>query len=320
VNAIVPLRAASAGERARQLGGEVDDAIRAVTIDGVSAVWEGAGPTTLVPVLRPRAVDEAVSSRAVLLVDASLAARVPPGRRWVHPHASWALSRLLAEVETEETPLPDERHLARIHPEAEIGPDVRIGAFAVIARGVVLGKGSIVEPHAVLHERTRVGERVRIGASSVIGRPGFGWVTSPAGAVERMPQLGGVILEDDVEIGPLSTVDAGTLGPTRIGRGAKLDAQVHVGHNASIGPGTLVAAQTGLAGSALVGAGCLVGGQVGIADHCRVGDGARLAAKSGVIGDVPPGATFAGYPAVARVRWLRGMARLLGRALFPETT
>jgi len=118
--------------------------------------------------------------------------------------------------------------------------------------------------------------------------------------VRRIPQLGGVVIEDDVAIGPLTTVDAGTLAPTRVRRGAKIDAHCHVGHNCDIGEGALVAAQSGFAGSVVVGRNVLIGGQVGIADHVRVGDGARIAAKSGVIGDVPAGAVVAGYPAVSR--------------------
>jgi UDP-3-O-[3-hydroxymyristoyl] glucosamine N-acyltransferase len=120
------------------------------------------------------------------------------------------------------------------------------------------------------------------------------------------------VIEDDVVIGPLSTVDAGTLAPTRIRRGAKLDAHVHVGHNTEIGEGAIIAAQCGFAGSVKIGRGVLVGGQAGIADHVVVGDGARIAGKSGVIGDVPPGATVAGYPAVPRMRWLRALAVLYG--------
>jgi UDP-3-O-[3-hydroxymyristoyl] glucosamine N-acyltransferase len=117
-----------------------------------------------------------------------------------------------------------------------------------------------------------------------------------------------------VELGALCTVDAGTLGPTRIRRGAKLDAHVHVGHNVEIGPGCLIAAQAGFAGSTRLGAGVLVGGQAGFADHVSVGDGARVAAKSGVIGDVPARQTVAGFPAVPRIRWLRAMARLMAAA------
>jgi UDP-3-O-[3-hydroxymyristoyl] glucosamine N-acyltransferase len=152
---------------------------------------------------------------------------------------------------------------------------------------------------------------VIIGAGAVIGRPGFGWSFDASGTARRVPQLGGVVIEDDAEVGPLSTIDAGTLGPTVIARGAKLDAQVHVGHNARIGAGSMIAAQAGFAGSSTVGRGVLVGGQAGVGDHVTVGDGARLAGKAGVIGDVAPGIEVAGYPAVPRADWLRATALAL---------
>jgi UDP-3-O-[3-hydroxymyristoyl] glucosamine N-acyltransferase len=128
--------------------------------------------------------------------------------------------------------------------------------------------------------------------------------------VRRVPQLGGVVIDDDVTIGPLCTIDAGTLGATRIRQGAKLDAHVHVGHNVDIGRGVIVAAQCGFAGSVKVGDGVAIGGQVGIADHVVVGRFARIAGKSGVTRNVPEGAIVAGYPAVPRMRWLRALARL----------
>jgi UDP-3-O-[3-hydroxymyristoyl] glucosamine N-acyltransferase len=175
----------------------------------------------------------------------------------------------------------------------------------------VIGASVVVEPNAVVYGNVRIGARSVIGAGAVVGRPGFGWAPAPDGGVRRVPQLGGVVIEEDVEVGALATVDAGTLGPTVIERGAKLDAMVHVGHNVRVGRGAIVAAQAGFAGSVEIGAGALVGGQAGVADHVVVGDGARLAAKAGVIGDVPPGATVAGYPAVDRARWLRATARAL---------
>jgi UDP-3-O-[3-hydroxymyristoyl] glucosamine N-acyltransferase len=216
----------------------------------------------------------------VLLAGRALEATIDAGSAcWVVDDAAWTLAAVLEEA---------------IVPDAE--PSI--------------GSECHIAPTAVLGPRVVIGNRVRIGAGVVIGHPGFGWAFGPAGAVRPVPQLGGVVIEDDVSIGPLCTVDAGTLGPTRVGRAAKLDAHVHVAHNVEIGEGCIVAAQSGFAGSVVLGKGTLVGGQVGIADHVVVGAGARIAAKSGVIGDVPPGAVMAGYPAVPRARWLRALAKL----------
>jgi UDP-3-O-[3-hydroxymyristoyl] glucosamine N-acyltransferase len=307
------------GELAARHGGAVDPsaetlvvgALRSVEDAGAEALGVSAGASwgDLAPVMARRFVRAAAASPAALLVAAELAPLVPAGRRWIHPHAAHALSALLSEVAP--PPPPDARALAHIEPGAEIDPTASIGPGAVLFAGARVGPGSRIEPNAVIYGGSVLGARVRIGAGAVVGRPGFGWTAAPDGSVARVPQLGGVVIEDDAEVGPLATVDAGTLGPTVVGRGAKLDAHVHVGHNAVIGPGTMVAAQAGFAGSARIGRGVLVGGQAGVADHVRVGDGARLAAKAGVIGDVAPGSVVAGYPAVERSRWLRATARAL---------
>jgi UDP-3-O-[3-hydroxymyristoyl] glucosamine N-acyltransferase len=269
---------------------------------------ERAQEGDLAPLLARRfvkAAKEAATRGAALLVDASLAGaldadlaqrgEIPPasgpgrGGLWLHDHAAWAMAELLDGARVPDAP-------------AIVGPGCSIASSAVLGPRVVLGA------------------RVAIGAGCVIGHPGFGWAFGSSGAVRAIPQLGGVVIEDDVVVGPLSTVDAGTLGPTRIRRGAKLDAHVHVGHNTEIGEGALIAAQCGFAGSVKIGRGVLVGGQVGIADHVIVGDGARIAAKSGVIGDIPPGATVAGYPAVPRMRWLRALAHLYAAVRSPGDT
>lgn len=244
-----------------------------------------AGDGDLAPLLRRRFIAAAVDAAArgaTLLVEGELLEdrRVAGLGGWIHPHASWAMAELL-----------EERAVVPSLP-AQFGESVTLGE------------------HVVFGERVVVGHRVHIGASSVIGGRGFGWATGPNGAVKQVPHLGGVVIEDDVYIGALCTIDAGVLVPTVIRCGAKIDAQVHVGHNCDIGAGTLIAAQSGFAGSVTVGRGVLVGGQVGVADHVTIGEGARIAAKSGVIGDVPAGVTVAGYPAVARSRWLRGLATL----------
>jgi len=243
----------------------------------------------LTPLLAPRfvaAARGAVERGAIVLARADLAhAAAAAVGLWAHEHAAWVLAELLDTA------------LAPEDPPA-------VGSDCAIATTAVLGP------------RVTIGARVRVGPGTVIGHPGFGWATGPSGAVRAVPQLAGVVIDDDVSIGPLCTIDAGTLAATRIRRAAKLDAHVHVGHNADVGAGSIIAAQCGFAGSVTIGEGVLIGGQVGIADHVTVGARARIAAKSGVISDVPEGVTVAGYPAVARGRWLRGLAKLY-RSLGP---
>lgn len=197
---------------------------------------------------------------------------------WVHPHAQFVLAQIL-----DGATVPDEK--------------------AYVLENTIVGDNTVLGP------RVRVGRGVRIGANCVIGGPGFGWTHGPSG-IRSIPQKAGVIIEDDVWIGNLVTIDSGTLHPTTIKRGARLDSQVHIGHNCEVGEGTIIAAQSGLAGSVRIGRGVLVGGQAGIADHIVIGDRARIAAGSGVIGDVPADGVVAGYPAVPRMRWLRGLSVL----------
>lgn len=240
-----------------------------------------AGEGALAPVLRAGMVEPARRARlrgARLLVDAALASRIEGD--WIHPHAAWAMASLLDLCEA-------------VRDSATLGDGCNVHSTAVLMPGVTLGA------------------RVSVGPYAVIGEPGFGWAHGPDGQARAMPHLGGVTIEDDVFIGAHVTVHAGVLGPTRIGARTKIDAHVHVGHNSQIGSDCFIAAQSGLAGSVVLGRGVLVGGQAGFADHVHVGDGAKIGAKSGVIGDVPAGATFAGYPAMARVRWLRAIAASL---------
>jgi UDP-3-O-[3-hydroxymyristoyl] glucosamine N-acyltransferase len=276
---VVRLPGATLGALAARHGGRVLAGCERAPERIVPVTVAGAGD--LAPLLAARftrSAHEAAERGAALLVDASLKGWLTSAA-WVHERPAWAMAALLGEAIVPDAP-------------AEVGP------------------GCSIAPTAVLGPRVVVGARVTIGPGAVIGHPGFGWAFGEGGAVCAMPQLGGVIVEDDVSIGPLCTVDAGTLAPTRIRARAKLDAHVHVGHNGDIGAGTIIAAQCGFAGSVTLGRGVLVGGQVGIADHVTVGDGARIAGGSGVIGDVPPGTVVAGYPAVPRERWLRALAKL----------
>jgi UDP-3-O-[3-hydroxymyristoyl] glucosamine N-acyltransferase len=292
----------------REHGGAADEAVKGRVVRRIVAAEHAARDDELAVVTSPRWVGAATASPAALLCTTEVRARCPEGRRWVHPHAMYVVSRLLAEPEAPGG--VDER--AFVDPRADVDPSARIAARAMVLAGARVGAGSAVGEGAVIYGGARIGARVVIGPLAVIGRPGFGWATGPRGELVRIPQRGGVLVEDDVEIGALATVDAGTLGPTVLRRGVKLDAHVHVGHNVTIAEGTLVAAQSGFAGSARIGPRVLVGGQVGVTDHAVVGEGARIAAKSGVIGDVAPRAVVAGFPAVPKAAWLRAWAKLLG--------
>lgn len=259
-------------------GGRLVFGAGARRVRGLSSIEEPR-EGTLVPVTRaeyvPRA-DGVLSSGASVIVAEALAARLEGRPAWVHPEPGAVVARLLAGATAEDVSGPP-------------------------------GEGCDIHPTAIVHPRVRLGARVRIGAYAVIGAPGFGFVAGERG-LEHVPQLGGVIVGDDVWIASHVTIDAGTLGPTRVGAGTKIDAHVHVGHNVRIGRSCVLCAQVGLAGSVELGEGVVLGGQVGVADHVRIGALAKVAAKSGVTAHVPDGAVVAGYPAVPRVTWLRGLA------------
>jgi len=224
------------------------------------------------------------------------------------------MASLLETVEREQRASEPEGAAGYVSPGASVHQSVRLGVGAIVLGDAVIGAHSQIGPNAVIYDGAYLGARVSVGACSVVGRPGFGWVEGPDGQLRRIPQLGGVVIEDDVEVGPLCSIDAGTLGPTRVCSGVRLDAHVHVAHNVTLGRETVVAAQVGFAGSAKVGSRVRIGGQAGVGDHVRVGSGVAIAAKSGVVTNVSDGAVVAGFPAVSRLRWLRGLASLYRRS------
>ena len=204
---------------------------------------------------------------------------------------------------------------ASIGPHAVVGEGVAIGDDCVLHAGVVLypevtiGSGFTAYARAVVREGVRIGDRVTLHAGAVVGSDGFGYLPGPTG-IRKIPQIGTVVLEDDVEIGANTTVDRAALGATTVGRGTKIDNLVIVAHGCRIGPYSLLAAQTGLAGGTTLGAGVMLGGQVGSAGHLTVGDGAKVAAKSGIHGDLAANGTYGGIPAIDIRQWRRGMTAL----------
>ena len=195
---------------------------------------------------------------------------------------------------------------AVIGPRAAIGAGTLIGANAVIGPGVQLGRDCSIGPgSSVVH--ALIGDRVIIQAGCHIGHDGFRFHPSAQGHV-KVPQLGRVILQDDVEIGAGTTIDRGGGGDTMIGEGSKIDNLIQIGHNCSIGRHCIIVSQCGLSGSVTLGDYVVLGGQVGVADHVSIGEGAMVAAKSGVISDIPAGEKWMGYPAMRGRQYLRPFA------------
>ncbi|MBD24723.1 MAG: UDP-3-O-(3-hydroxymyristoyl)glucosamine N-acyltransferase [Candidatus Marinimicrobia bacterium] len=184
-----------------------------------------------------------------------------------------------------------------IGPKAEIGEGTYLGANSTIGPGVTLGEHCVVGANVAVNYAI-IGDRVSISAGSQIGQEGFGFFPSKTGH-QKIPQLGRVIINDDVDIGANSTVDRGSLGDTKIGAGTKIDNLVQIGHNAEIGRECIIVAHVGISGSCKIGNKVIIGGQAGLANHVTVGDGAQIAAKSGIMRDVLAGKAVMGYPAKA---------------------
>jgi UDP-3-O-[3-hydroxymyristoyl] glucosamine N-acyltransferase len=288
---------------------------------------EEAGPGDLTFLANARYAPLLATTRASAVLVSSTAPEIPlPTLRSANPYLCFA--RALALFHRPRRPPAGVHPTAVVAASARVAEPASIGAYAVIGEEVEIGPGATIHPHvivypgvrigtdfvahagAVVREDVRIGDRVVLQPGVVVGGDGFGFAPSPEGAV-RIPQTGTVVLEDDVEIGANTTSDRATLGATVVGRGAKLDNLVMVGHNCEIGAGSLLAAQVGLAGSTKLGRGVQMGGQAGAAGHLTIGDGAQVAAQSGVPSSVPPGQVVGGYPAVEVGLWRRTSAALL---------
>lgn len=191
---------------------------------------------------------------------------------------------------------------------ARVGRGTRIGAHTVVGRGVTIGRNCIIAPHVSI-SHALIGDGVILHTGVRIGQDGFGFAMGPQGH-RKIPQVGRVLIQDDVDLGANTCVDRGFLDDTIIGEGSKIDNLVQIAHNVVIGRGCVIAGQTGISGSTKLGAFVVLGGRVGIAGHIELGDGVRIAANSGVPRDIPAGETHAGYPAKPLALWRREAAAL----------
>lgn len=324
----------TAGEVGARVGARVvgDAALR---LRGLAPI-ESAGPDELTFVANPKYLGHLATTRAgaVIISSAHLpAAHVPPegpppGRAYLVAEDPYlAFARALAAFHPPRRPPPGVHPTAWIDPSATVGEGVtvgplcsiaascRLGAGVVLVAGVHLGEDvevgeeSTLHPNVTVYPGSRIGRRVIIHGGAVIGADGFGFARTPQGAV-KVPQVGRVVIEDDVEIGANCTIDRATLGETRIGRGAKLDNLVQIGHNVTVGEGTVIVAQAGVSGSTKIGRGVTIAGQAGLVGHIEVGDGAIVTAQCGVTNDVPAGAVVSGSPHRPHNEWRRIEAAL----------
>lgn len=236
-----------------------------------------------------------------------------------------AVARLLQLYESMKPRKTGIDPLAFVSPKATVGSDVYIGAFACIGDGAVIGDGTQVYPHVVIGDGVKIGQQcllypnvtiyqgcqlgngVTIHAGSVIGADGFGFAPNVEG-YEKIPQIGIVVIEDNVEIGANTCIDRSTMGQTIIHRGVKLDNLIQVAHNCEIGENTVMSAQVGVAGSTKVGSWCMFGGQVGLAGHITVGDHVNLGAQSGVPSSLKANQTLIGTPPMEPTPYFKSQA------------
>lgn len=225
-------------------------------------------------------------------------------------------------------PEPKISDKAEIHSSALIGKNVYIGAFSVIGADVVLEDGVVIHPHVTLYEGVRVGKETIIHSGSVLrefttiaqgvtiqpgvilGADGFGYVPTPSGHLQAVPQLGAVNIESEVDIGANSCIDRGTFGKTNIGKQTKIDNLVQIGHNVHVGKQSILCGQVGIAGSAKIGNHVTIGGATGVANHVQITDKVRIGGKSGVTGNLKEPGDYAGYPAVTAKEWRRQLVAL----------
>jgi len=290
-------------------------------ITGVAGIEEATtGQITFVA--NPKYASAAKTTKAsVVIVSENFPAVPVPLLRSKNPYLTFA--RAIEVFYQPPQYGPGVHPTAVVHPSARVGKKAHIGPYVVIDENVSIGANAVLlahsviyrnvtigddffsHAHAVVREGCRLGDNVVLQNGAVIGADGFGFAKDDAGRWHKIVQSGPAVLEDEVEVQANACVDRASVGETRVGRGARIDNLVQVGHGSRVGENTLLCAQAGLAGSTDVGKNVILAGQVGVAGHCKIGDGAIATAQSGIPNDVPAGAVVSGYPAIDNKLWLR---------------
>jgi UDP-3-O-[3-hydroxymyristoyl] glucosamine N-acyltransferase len=333
-----------------KLIGRVSIEAGSIEVSGVSSP-ESATPGDLVFVDDDKHLTAALQSRAGAIITGEFAVASAAPVSYDRPllvsdHPKLAFARA-ARFLRESTPLNEVEadgakpgsprqgsvhSTAVIHPSAELGPGVvvearavvgtqtqigentRIAAGCVVAACVTIGRHCEIYPNVTIYPGTTLGDRVIVHAGAVLGSDGFGYVRDrQTGHYEKFPQVGRLVIEDDVEVGANATIDRGALNETRIGRGTKIDNLVHIGHNCQLGEDVVIAAQTGLSGSIVIEKGVVLGGQVGIGEHARIEEGVMLGGQGGVLPNKVlrgKGVAFWGTPAQPLREYLKQLATL----------
>jgi UDP-3-O-[3-hydroxymyristoyl] glucosamine N-acyltransferase len=299
------------GQLAEALGATLEGDPRRV-VTGVAPL-ESAGPDQVSFLTHVRYHDAAKASRAGAFVAGADAAGLPapvlrvraPQQALVdllnlfHPPAAvvpgvHASAVIAADARVD--PSAAVAAHAVVDAGARIGPRVRVGPLVYVGGGVEIGEDSVLGTHVVLLAGVRLGRRVVVHPGAVLGADGFGFAFDGA-QHRKIPQTGGVLIEDDVEIGANTTIDRATFGDTIVRRGTKIDNLVQIGHNVEVGEHSIIVAQVGISGSSRLGRGVVLAGQVGVADHVTIGDGALVGAQAGVPSSLDAGGKFLGSPA-----------------------
>ncbi|MDR2513533.1 MAG: UDP-3-O-(3-hydroxymyristoyl)glucosamine N-acyltransferase [Puniceicoccales bacterium] len=300
----------------RRVDGEGTEKL--TTVCGIAALDEaGEGDLSFLGNRKYTALVASTAASVVLLPEDYLGAPRMGQVFFFVQDPSSVIAKVCARIEEQlwQRPLPGIHPTAIVDPSAKLGKNLHIGAYCIIEAGATIGDNAILEPYCLIGREARIGadswlkarvtvaeycvtgERVKLFVGAVIGGEGFGFETV-AGTHRKIPQVGNVVLEDDVEVGANSTIDRARFATTHIGAGTKIDNLVQIGHNCRVGKHCILVSQSGMAGSTVLEDYVMLAGQAGLAGHLRIGHGARIGAQCGVLSDVPAGATMLDSPAI----------------------